>query len=43
MDFKDLAMDLERIHQEERANKEQNKKACTFGTFNVVPILGQGI
>ncbi|XP_009793299.1 uncharacterized protein [Nicotiana sylvestris] len=41
-DFVDLAMDLERIHQDERANREQNKKARTFGTFNAVPSSGKG-
>nr|XP_009781501.1 PREDICTED: uncharacterized protein LOC104230407 [Nicotiana sylvestris] len=41
-DFVDLAMDLERIHQDERANKEQNKKARNFGTFNAVPSSGKG-
>nr|XP_009799199.1 PREDICTED: uncharacterized protein LOC104245306 [Nicotiana sylvestris] len=41
-DFVDLAMDLERIHQEERANREQNKKARTFGIFSAVPSPGKG-
>ncbi|XP_070044268.1 uncharacterized protein [Nicotiana tomentosiformis] len=41
-DFVDLAMDLERIHQEERTNREQNKKAHTFGPFSVVPNSGKG-
>ncbi|XP_009762902.1 uncharacterized protein [Nicotiana sylvestris] len=41
-DLVDLAMDLKRIHQEERANREQNKKARTFGTFSAVPSLGKG-
>ncbi|XP_070011281.1 uncharacterized protein [Nicotiana sylvestris] len=41
-DFVDLEMDLERIHQEERANMEQNKKARTFGTFSAVPSSGKG-
>ncbi|XP_033513794.1 uncharacterized protein [Nicotiana tomentosiformis] len=42
-DFINLAMDLEGIHQEERANREQNKKAQNFGTFSAVPssIKGQ--
>ncbi|XP_033508496.2 uncharacterized protein [Nicotiana tomentosiformis] len=40
-DFVDLAMDLERIHQEDRANKEENKKARTFGTFSGVPNSGK--
>ncbi|XP_075083397.1 uncharacterized protein LOC142167138 [Nicotiana tabacum] len=39
--FVDLVMDLERIHQEERANREQNKKARTFGTFSAVPNSGK--
>nr|XP_009783434.1 PREDICTED: uncharacterized protein LOC104232040 [Nicotiana sylvestris] len=41
-DFVDLAMDLKRIHQKKRANMEQNKKDCTFGTFSAVPSLGKG-
>nr|XP_009762914.1 PREDICTED: uncharacterized protein LOC104214889 [Nicotiana sylvestris] len=42
IDFVDLAMDLERIHQEERANREQNKKSHTFGTFILVPSPCKG-
>nr|XP_033510566.1 uncharacterized protein LOC117275382 [Nicotiana tomentosiformis] len=41
-DFVDLAMDIERIYQEERANREQNKKTRTFGTFSAVPSSGKG-
>nr|XP_009758837.1 PREDICTED: uncharacterized protein LOC104211475 [Nicotiana sylvestris] len=41
-DFVDIAMDLERIHQDERANREQNKKARNFGTFSAVPSSGKG-
>ncbi|XP_019251201.1 PREDICTED: uncharacterized protein LOC109230128 [Nicotiana attenuata] len=41
-DFVDLEMDLEKIHQEERANREQNKKARTFGTFSAVPSSSKG-
>ncbi|XP_033509135.1 uncharacterized protein [Nicotiana tomentosiformis] len=41
-DFVDLAMDLERIHQEEKVNREQNKKARTFGTFGAVPSSRKG-
>ncbi|XP_070050312.1 uncharacterized protein [Nicotiana tomentosiformis] len=42
IDFVDIAMDLERIHQEERANREQNKKAQNFGTFSAMPSSGRG-
>nr|XP_033515954.1 uncharacterized protein LOC117280356 [Nicotiana tomentosiformis] len=41
-DSLDLAMDLERIHHDERANREQNKKAQNFGTFSAVPSSGKG-
>nr|XP_009770970.1 PREDICTED: uncharacterized protein LOC104221595 [Nicotiana sylvestris] len=41
-DFINLAMDLERIYQEERDNREQNKKARNFGTFSAVPSSGKG-
>ncbi|XP_033515760.1 uncharacterized protein [Nicotiana tomentosiformis] len=41
-DFVNLAMDFERIQQEEKVNREQNKKAHTFGTFSAVPSLGEG-
>nr|XP_033513087.1 uncharacterized protein LOC117277800 [Nicotiana tomentosiformis] len=41
-EFVDLATDLDRIHQEERANREQNKKAQTFVTFSAVPNLCKG-
>lgn len=37
-----LGMDLKRIHQEKKVNKEQNKKARTFGNFNTVPSSGNG-
>ncbi|XP_075074479.1 uncharacterized protein LOC142162073 [Nicotiana tabacum] len=40
-EFVYLAMDLKRIHQEERANREQNKKDRNFGTFSPVPSSGQ--
>nr|XP_009774010.1 PREDICTED: uncharacterized protein LOC104224126 [Nicotiana sylvestris] len=41
-EFVDLAVDFERIHQEERANREQNKKARNFGTFSAVPSSSKG-
>ncbi|OIT38456.1 hypothetical protein A4A49_52120 [Nicotiana attenuata] len=33
---------FEKIHHEERTNKEQNKKARTFDTFSAVPSSGKG-
>ncbi|XP_033514729.1 uncharacterized protein [Nicotiana tomentosiformis] len=41
-DFVDLAMDLERIYQEERSNRDQDKKARTLDTFSVMPSSGKG-